>query len=382
MQTETVRLHFGAPLKRPTNGLVVLMRRQVVVLFTVWGFAAISTAQETGPATAAWSQLEALNAAEHEKVPIGTNAVEFNAARNKALHDAAAAFILKFPSDVHAPQAMLWKLETSDFPDRSDQRLALLHQNDLEAQSLNKNSVLPANLRYEAQHTVLLQWLDNSDLITTRDQAAAIENRIEELLAKNPAEPEAITFQLAKADLLLRFDYQKGIAFLDELTKSPDAQLSNAAAVRLTKAEIVGKPIDLQFTSVDGSPVDLAALRGDVVLIDFWASWCPDCIRETPNLKAVYQKYRDKGLAVIGISLDKDEQAMSNYIAKKLIPWRQYFDGKGWANDFAVKFGVHSIPEVWLIDRQGKVVTTGIAADQLDAEVARLIGGNDQLSRN
>jgi thiol-disulfide isomerase/thioredoxin len=358
------------------------MCRKVVVSFIVWGFAAFSTAQETEPAAAAWSQLEALNAKAHEEVAIGVNAVEFYSERNKALHDAAAAFIQKFPNDVDEPQASLWKLETTDFSGPSAQRLAILHQNDLEAASLEQNGVLPAKLRYEAEQTVVMQWLDNSDLITESDQATAIENRIVELLDKNPPEPLTVTLQLAKADLMLRFDHDKGIGFLNELVKSPDVDLANAAGARLTKAQIVGKPIDLQFTAADGSPVDLASLRGSVVLIEFWASWCPDCIRETPTVKAVYQKYRDKGLAVIGISLDKDEQAMSSYTAKKLIPWPQYFDGKGWANDFAVKFGVRSIPELWLINRRGEVVSTGIATDQLDAKVAQLIGGREQLTRN
>jgi thiol-disulfide isomerase/thioredoxin len=357
------------------------MRRQIAVCFVAWSLANFSIAQERAPADA-WSQLEALYEKAHQKVPVGTNAVDFYAARDKALHDAAAAFIQKFPGDPHEPEAVLWKLETTDFPDSRDQRLALLHQNDVEAESLEKSSDIPANLRYEVEHTVLLQWLDDSDLINTRDQAAAIENRIADLLGQNPAEPQTITFQLAKADLMLRFDYQKGIAFLDELTKSPDVQLAEAATARLAKAQIIGKPMDLQFTAVDGSLVDLATLRGNVVLIDFWASWCPDCIRETPTLKLVYQKYKDKGLTIIGISLDKDEQAMSNYTAKKLIPWPQYFDGKGWANDFAVKFGVHSIPEVWLINRRGEVVTTGVAPEQLDAKVAQLVGGNEHLSRN
>jgi thiol-disulfide isomerase/thioredoxin len=358
------------------------MRCRVVISFVIGGFAAFSTiqAQETVPAAAAWSQLIALNAKAHEELPVGANAVEYYAERNKALHEAAAAFVQKFPNDVHEPQAMLCKLETTDFPDPSDQRLALLHENDLEAESLEQNRVLPADMRYEAERTVLLQWLNNSDLITTSDQAAAIESRIAQLLDENPAEPLTVSLQLARADLMLRFDYQKGIAFLNELKKSPDNDLANAASSRLTKAQLVGKPIDLKFTAVDGSTVDLAALRGNVVLIDFWASWCPDCIRGMPIVKTVYQKYRDKGLAVIGISLDKDEQAMSNYTAKKLIPWPQYFDGKGWANDFAMKFGVHSIPELWLINRRGEVVTTGVTADQLDRKVAQLIGDHEQVS--
>jgi thiol-disulfide isomerase/thioredoxin len=174
---------------------------------------------------------------------------------------------------------------------------------------------------------------------------------------------------------MLQFDRDKGIALLQELAKSSDRNLAEAAAAQLTKVQIIGRPLDLQFESIDGSPVDLAALRGKVVLIDFWASWCPDCIRETPTVRSVYQKFKDKGFAVIGISLDKDRQAMSNYIAKKLIPWPQYFDGKGWANDFATRFGVRAIPELWLINQRGEVVATDVSANQLEAKLSQMIGG-------
>lgn len=352
----------------------------IVTTITVIGsLAAISNASDTA-APALWAHVEELNVRANENVQIGINAVEFYSERNKALHDAATDFAQKFPNDVHAPQAILWKLDTTDFSGSSEQKLALLHQNEMDAQSLENNTALPANLRYQAEHILLMQWLDNSDLITTRDQAAGIENRMTNLLEKNPQDPRAISFQLGRAGLMLRFDHDKGIALLQDLAKSADQNLAEGAASQLAKTRIIGKPLDLQFTAVDGSSVDLSAMRGRVVLIDFWASWCPDCIRETPEVRAVYQKYKDKGFNVIGISLDKDQQAMSNYIAKKLIPWPQYFDGRGWANDFATRFGVRAIPELWLINQRGEVVSTDVSAHQLETKLVQLLGPGQQVS--
>jgi thiol-disulfide isomerase/thioredoxin len=109
------------------------------------------------------------------------------------------------------------------------------------------------------------------------------------------------------------------------------------------------------------------------VLIDFWASWCPDCIRELPQVQQVYRDYSSKGFAVIGISLDKDRSAMDNFIAKKLIPWPQYFDGKGWKNDFVTKYSVHEIPELWLINKHGVVETISADVTQLASTVQRLV---------
>ena len=101
-----------------------------------------------------------------------------------------------------------------------------------------------------------------------------------------------------------------------------------------------------------------------------------------PAIRQTYQKYKDKGFAVIGISLDKDAQALSNFVARKLIPWPQYFDGQGWGNEFATKYGVRAIPEMWLIDQRGDLVSTDVSAGKLDQKIDQLIQTGDQLSRN
>jgi thiol-disulfide isomerase/thioredoxin len=350
--------------------------------FCIFIRALVSISNAAGPADSAWSQVQELKNKTDEKVPVGTNVVEFYADREKALHDAAAQFARRFPHDVHSVQATFWKIEATDFPASTEQRLALLRQNEQDARSIADGIASPQSLRFQAERTVLTQWLDNPDLITTIDQANDIGERIADLLRRNPAEPKAISFQLARADLLLRFDRVKGFALLEELIKGPDQDLADAAKVRLLKAQMIGKPADLQFTAMDGSSVDLRALRGNVVLVDFWASWCPDCLREMPIVRQAYQKYKEKGFTIVGISLDKDAQALSNFVAKKLIPWPQYFDGRGWENEFAVKYGVRAIPEMWLINQRGDVVSTDISIEQLDRRVEQLLGSGDQLSRN
>jgi thiol-disulfide isomerase/thioredoxin len=208
------------------------------------------------------------------------------------------------------------------------------------------------------------------------DQAVILENRIAELVQTNPAEPAIISFQLARADLMLRFDHEKGVAFLRALTTVPDQNLANAAKARMAREQLIGQPVSLQFTATDGSSINMSELRGKVVLVDFWASWCPDCIREMPAVRQIYQKFRDKGFTIIGISLDKDEQALANFVARKLIPWPQYFDGKGWENDFARKYGVHAIPEMWLINQRGEVASTDISVEELEQKTEQLLSLN------
>src|SRR5271170_1796997 len=90
------------------------------------------------------------------------------------------------------------------------------------------------------------------------------------------------------------------------------------------------QPVDLNYTATDGSPVNLAALRGKVVLVDFWATWCPPCRGEVPNVVAAYQKYHDKGFDVVGVSLDQNRNDLDQFTQANGMVWPQYFDGQGW----------------------------------------------------
>jgi thiol-disulfide isomerase/thioredoxin len=131
-------------------------------------------------------------------------------------------------------------------------------------------------------------------------------------------------------------------------------------------------PVDLTFTAVDGRAVNLASLRGKVVLLDFWATWCPPCREEVPNVVAAYNKYHAQGFEVVGISLDEDKNSLTEFTADNGMPWPQFFDGQGWSNALAERFGIRSIPQMWLLDRQGRIITKNGRRD-LDGQVAALL---------
>jgi len=111
----------------------------------------------------------------------------------------------------------------------------------------------------------------------------------------------------------------------------------------------------LTFTSVSGKEVNVADLTGKVVLIDFWATWCPPCVKSMPDLIATYKEYHDQGFEIVGISLDKDKSRLEKYVQDNGITWQQYFDGLGWNNKLAKRFGVRSVPHIVLIDKTGAV---------------------------
>jgi thiol-disulfide isomerase/thioredoxin len=123
------------------------------------------------------------------------------------------------------------------------------------------------------------------------------------------------------------------------------------------------KPLDLKYNAVDGTVVDLAKMRGKVVLVDFWATWCPPCRGEVPNVVAAYKKYHDQGFEVVGVSLDQNKDALLAFTKENGMVWPQYFDGKGWNNEISKGFGIDSIPAMWLVGKDGKVITRNARED-------------------
>lgn len=128
----------------------------------------------------------------------------------------------------------------------------------------------------------------------------------------------------------------------------------------LANKQIMGQPLELVGPTLDGQEFDLAKWKGKVILVDFWATWCGPCVGELPHVKKVYEKYREQGFEVVGISLDDSREALEKFVKDRQIPWVQiiYQDQKdrGWNNPLARRYGIDAIPATFLIGRDGKVV--------------------------
>ena len=132
-------------------------------------------------------------------------------------------------------------------------------------------------------------------------------------------------------------------------------KITREAKEELAWLEFLERPIDLRFTAADGRDVDLAKLRGNVVLIYFCASWCPPCVHEYPKLKSVYDKYHKQGFEIVAISLDRSRASFDRYTQQKKIPWPQHYEDNGWEGELMKRFRVRYIPRLFLLDRTGRV---------------------------
>ncbi|MEE8155654.1 MAG: TlpA disulfide reductase family protein [Phycisphaerales bacterium] len=154
------------------------------------------------------------------------------------------------------------------------------------------------------------------------------------------------------------------IAVNNRITKNyPDSAAAKFLLGKYRQAEGIGEPFELEFTdAITGTTISSEGLKGQVVIVDFWATWCGPCVAEMPHMKELYAKYHDEGVEFIGISLDQPEEdggleALKKYVDENEIAWPQYYQGNGWASEFSTSWGINGIPTLFAVDKRGNLHT-------------------------
>lgn len=181
---------------------------------------------------------------------------------------------------------------------------------------------------------------------------------------------------------LRKVDEQSYNTLVTQLAAHPDMRVAQMAGSLQRVDAMRTASGELKFVAIDGRQVDLASLRGKIVLLDFWATWCTPCIQEIPILKRVYEKYSKHGFEIIGISVDS-ESARGKFVTlcnTLGVTWPQHFDGKGPKTQLALDYAVTGVPATFLLDKNGLLVATGVRGEALEKEVRRLLG--DPIPKN
>jgi thiol-disulfide isomerase/thioredoxin len=297
---------------------------------------------------------------------------KFKASEAERLTKAASqadAFQKRFPDHAKAEEARTREYQLLQVAAQLGSTNVLDRLDALDAARL-KDPKLPDDDRFQIKASAINRRAMAKSSVDMAAALAELDKGTHVLLKEFPKRPEPYQMLLEVAS---NSSTDRARQLVKEITDSaaPD-QIKDAARDLSAKLDRVGKPLTLKFAAVDGRSVDLAKLRGKVVLVDFWATWCGPCVRELPNVKAAYDKLHAKGFEIVGISFDKEKESLVGFVEQQKMPWPQYFDGKQWENDFGKQFGIQSIPTMWLVDKKGNLRDLD-AVDDLAGKVEKLL---------
>jgi thiol-disulfide isomerase/thioredoxin len=209
--------------------------------------------------------------------------------------------------------------------------------------------------------------------------AAARQSALADYEKAYPSSPQ-LPNMLRRAYNQAGDDKEKQV-YLDRLNKEfPDARATKEIAGLLHANGTVGKPLALSFKdAMSGKEVSIAGLKGKVVVIDFWATWCGPCKAELPQMAELYHKFNSKGVEFIGVSLDYADKldTLKQFVSTHDMPWPEYYQGNGWDSEFSTSMGIAAIPAQFVVDADGNLVSID-ARGKLEQLIPDLLAKRDK----
>ena len=207
------------------------------------------------------------------------------------------------------------------------------------------------------------------------------ENLMKDYEAKedaiNKANADSYVAAYFLAGKLYEYDYEKLVEkfnTLGENAKATEPGKTIADRIQKLSAVAVGQVApDFTLNTPDGKPLSMHSIKGKVKVIDFWASWCPPCRRENPNVVKAFNEYKDKNFTIVGISLDKDKSKWMKAIADDNLAWTHLSDLKYWDSEIPALYGVRGIPTNVLLDPDGVIVAKNITGEDLHKKLKEVI---------
>ena len=261
--------------------------------------------------------------------------------------------------------------QAGQFPDAA-KRLKSLHES-LASQAPKDNLTAFVKFRYlSATYHEALQGKDANFPKIQQEWLAQLEEFVADFPKADDA-PEAM-LQLALSqefagqdDAAKKWYNQIVVGFPEE----PIAQKANGAIWRLNS---VGQPLSLQGTTIGGAPFNLTTMKGKVVLVHYWATWCEPCKQDLTALKALAARFGDKGFALVGVNLDSEKPSAEKYLQGNRLAWPQLYAPGGLDSPLANQLGVLTLPQMLLVDQQGKVVNRNVQVGELEVELQKRLG--------
>lgn len=134
-----------------------------------------------------------------------------------------------------------------------------------------------------------------------------------------------------------------------------------------------GPAIDFKAMDIEGNTTELSKFKGKVVILDFWATWCPPCIREIPNLKKIYKKYKNDDFEIISVALErKPKEHAIKYVDENGMDWVHIID-KAKGREIATEYKIRYIPTMYIINKKGDIVASGLRGEKLGEKISELL---------